>query len=659
MAGPTIIAWGTHEQKARYLQPLLRGDEVWCQGFSEPGSGSDLAGARTRAELDGDEWVVNGQKVWSSYAHIADWCILVVRTDRDAPKHARPVVPAGRHARRRVSRCGRCARSPATRSSTRSSSPTSGCRATSILGEPGDGWKVAMTTLLHERGTLGFALTARLEVAVEQADRAGPAEASGRQPGRPTTRVIRDAIAQSWIDLQALRFTNYSSLTSLVKTGVPGPEGSVAKLHWSETNQRLTKLALSIAGPGVAARRRRRGLGRLLAVPAAAQPRQHDRGRHLGDPAQHHRRARRRPAEVPLSRLPDAPCTTKGLFVDFAFSDEQEMLRAAAREYLDRQVPPERVVALAETDPAQRAGAGGSRDLDGARRAGLARSRGLPRRGSAVRGGRARAAAGALSCRRSRWPGPRWSASSRRRSRGPRTPSPLLTSKRWATTADAAGRLTGVKRLVPDLALAERVVVVAADGLYAVDVAAAQVTPLSTVDRLRPLAELTLDGTPGERVGDLDLLPLIRRRAFAALACEAVGVAQRALDLAAEHAKTRQQFGRIIGTYQAVCHQVADIFIALALARSLATWAAWAVSAGDESAEMACAAAKSAAGEAAVARLRERDPGARRHRLHLRAHPAPLLQAGAVDQRLRGQRAARSGPSSPRRCSTAGAALAS
>ena len=153
---------------------------------------------------------------------------------------------------------------------------------------------------------------------------------------------------------------------------------------------------------------------------------------------------------------------------------------------------------------------------------------------------------------------------------------------------------------MPDLALAERVVVVAADGLYAVDVSAAEVRPLSTVDRLRPLGDLTLDSTPGRA----------RRRPGSASADPPPGLRgagvrgrrrrQAALDLAAAHAKARQQFGRIIGTYQAVSHQIADIFTALSLARSLATWAAWAVSAGDESADLACAAAKSAAGEAAV-----------------------------------------------------------
>jgi alkylation response protein AidB-like acyl-CoA dehydrogenase len=117
----------------------------------------------------------------------------------------------------------------------------------SMLGQPGEGWNVAMTTLLHERGTLGFALTAMLERAVRNLVRL--AKLAGPDGARPADDpVVRDRIAQQWIDLQALRFTNYRSLTALEKTGVPGPEGSVAKLHWSETNQRLTKLALSMEG---------------------------------------------------------------------------------------------------------------------------------------------------------------------------------------------------------------------------------------------------------------------------------------------------------------------------------------------------------------------------------------------------------------------------
>src|SRR3954453_4569110 len=116
-----------------------------------------------------------------------------------------------------------------------------------MLGNPGDGWNVAMTTLLHERGTLGFALTSVLERQLRSLVRLARQTApDGTVPAQDP--AVRDAIAQEWIDLQALRFTNYRSLTALEKTGVPGPEGSVAKLHWSETNQRLTKLALSLQG---------------------------------------------------------------------------------------------------------------------------------------------------------------------------------------------------------------------------------------------------------------------------------------------------------------------------------------------------------------------------------------------------------------------------
>ena len=246
MAGPTIIAWGSDEQKKRYLAPLLSGEEVWCQGFSEPGSGSDLAGARTRAELDGDTWVVNGQKVWSSWAHIADWCILVVRTDAEAEKHrGLSYLLVDMHSpgvEVRPLKQITCDPEFNEIFFTDVRVPRE-----SMLGQPGDGWNVAMTTLLHERGTLGFALTAALERQLNNLIRMAKTRTpDGRVPADDP--VIRDAIAREWIDLQALRFTNYRSLTALSKTGVPGPEGSVAKLHWSETNQRLTKLALSLEG---------------------------------------------------------------------------------------------------------------------------------------------------------------------------------------------------------------------------------------------------------------------------------------------------------------------------------------------------------------------------------------------------------------------------
>src|SRR5829696_4726396 len=242
MAGPTIIAWGTDEQKARYLPPLLTSEEIWCQGFSEPGSGSDLAGARTRAVLDGDHWVVNGQKVWSSYAHVAHWCILVVRTDPDVPKHqGLSYLLVDMHAPGvEVRPLRQITGDPEFNEIffTDVRVPVS-----DVLGEIGGGWQVAMTTLLHERGTLGFALTARLEALF------GRLATTARKTGAAADPLVRDRIADLWVDLQGLRFTNYRSLTALVKTGVPGPEGSVAKLHWSEANQRLTALAVELLGP--------------------------------------------------------------------------------------------------------------------------------------------------------------------------------------------------------------------------------------------------------------------------------------------------------------------------------------------------------------------------------------------------------------------------
>ena len=242
MAGPTIMAHGTPEQKRDHLRGILSAETVFCQGFSEPGSGSDLASVRTRAELDGDEFVVNGQKVWSSYAHVADWCILLTRSEPGSQKHrGLTYLLLDMHAPGvEVRPLRQITGDPEFNEIflTDVRVPVS-----KVVGEVGGGWQVAMTTLLHERGTLGFALTARLEVLFRRL------LVTATKTGAAADPIVRDRIADLWVDLQGLRFTNYRSLTTLVKTGVPGPEGSVAKLHWSETNQRLTKLAIELLGP--------------------------------------------------------------------------------------------------------------------------------------------------------------------------------------------------------------------------------------------------------------------------------------------------------------------------------------------------------------------------------------------------------------------------
>jgi alkylation response protein AidB-like acyl-CoA dehydrogenase len=240
MAGPTIIAHGTEEQKARYLKPILAADEIWCQGFSEPDAGSDLAAARTRAERHGDVYVVNGQKVWSSFAHIADFCILVTQSDPDAERYRNlTYLLVDMHAPGVEVRPLRQITGEAEFNEiffTDVQVPVK-----NRLGEEGEGWQVAMTTLLHERATLGFALTASYDALFGRL-----LEEAREQKPEPH---VREALAREWIELQALRFTNYRALGTYERTGVPGPEGSGVKLRWSEANQRLTKLARELRGP--------------------------------------------------------------------------------------------------------------------------------------------------------------------------------------------------------------------------------------------------------------------------------------------------------------------------------------------------------------------------------------------------------------------------
>jgi alkylation response protein AidB-like acyl-CoA dehydrogenase len=240
MAGPTIMAHGTDEQKQAHLSKILSAEEIWCQGFSEPGAGSDLAAARTRAERRDDVYVVSGQKVWSSFAHIADYCILVTLSDPVAPRYqGLTYLIVDMHAPGVEVRPLRQITGEAEFNEIFFNDVE--VPVTNRLGEEGQGWQVAMTTLLHERGTLGFALTASLEVGVNRLLDVARERVNGDEGAR-------ERVAAEWIELQALRYTNYRSLSALQRTGIPGPEGSAIKLRWSEQNQRMTKLGRELLG---------------------------------------------------------------------------------------------------------------------------------------------------------------------------------------------------------------------------------------------------------------------------------------------------------------------------------------------------------------------------------------------------------------------------
>lgn len=301
--------------------------------------------------------------------------------------------------------------------------------------------------------------------------------------------------------------------------------------------------------------------------------------------------------------------------MDFAFSAEQEMLRSAAREFLADRYPLDRVAALADAEPGydpadwRRLAELGWLDpeLGVLEHAVLFEETGAallpaPLFSTLALAGPLVAADAELTeavAGGQRSAGLAWTE--------PGGSMDLRAVARLATRADASGRLRGRKWLVPDAGWVSDLYVVADGGeVYAVPVdgPGVRVTVRSTLDRTRRLADVELDAAPARRVADAtagrELLAAARRRALVAAAAEAVGVAQRVHELAAAHARTREQFGRVIGSYQAVSHQVVDGYVALQLARSLTYWAAWAVAEDDPDAELACAAARSAAGEAAV-----------------------------------------------------------
>ncbi|HZR84309.1 MAG TPA: acyl-CoA dehydrogenase [Candidatus Binatia bacterium] len=241
MAGPVLIKHGTEKQKARFLRPILTSDEIWCQGFSEPGAGSDLASLRTSAVLDGDDFLVNGQKVWTSWAHQADWCMLLVRTDPQAPKH------------KGITFLVVDMRSPGI--TVRPLRQISGdddfnelffdnlrVPRENVIGEVNRGWEIAITCLMHERATLTFqrqlqSRTAFADMLPHLRERAvGDA-------------ALRQKVAQLHLEGEIIRLTAYRGLTQQLRGRPPGPEGSIEKLFWSEMYQRQLEAMLETLGP--------------------------------------------------------------------------------------------------------------------------------------------------------------------------------------------------------------------------------------------------------------------------------------------------------------------------------------------------------------------------------------------------------------------------
>ena len=452
-----------------------------------------------------------------------------------------------------------------------------------MIGEIGGGWQVAMTTLLHERGTLGFALTAALEVMV------GKLIELARDRG--ATPLQRDAIAREWIELQALRYTAYRSLSALMKTGIPGPEGSILKQQWSEAAQRVTKLALELLGPDAQLLADNAPYGGYWQHHAAPQPRQHDRGRHVGDPAQHHRRARARAAEVAL--------------MDFAFTPEQEELRAQARAFL---------AAEPRARPGRSSPSSAGPGVSVAEENGGAGLGFLEEAILFEEMGRALTHA------------PYWSTVA--------VTLPALPPDLQAEVARGEASWTlATGPLVPDLDTATRVAYVGGDSIWELEGAEREV--LSTNDETRPLGVVS-GGEAGRQLASSELLPQLRSRSLTALSLEACGVGARALELAValrERASPVRQADRHLPGDLASARGDADGARARPLARALRRLV--------HRRGRRARADRRRVGEVALRRrgrrrLRALDPGARRHRLHLGARPAPALQARALDPGLGG-----------------------
>lgn len=247
LLGPTLIEYGTEDQKKRFLSNIMSADEIWCQGYSEPNAGSDLAALRSEAVLDGDHFIVNGQKTWTSFGHYADWCFAVVRTDPDVPKHKGltymliDMHSPGVRLRPLKQMTGESEFNEVFFENVR-------VPVENVVGRVNDGWNIAIATLMFERGTLGASLQITFK---RQIERLIALSHKLTRNGRPASEdsLIRQKLAQMYTEIEIFRMNQMRTLTRMSKTGVPGPEGSIQKIFWSEMNQRMQQVAMEMLGP--------------------------------------------------------------------------------------------------------------------------------------------------------------------------------------------------------------------------------------------------------------------------------------------------------------------------------------------------------------------------------------------------------------------------
>jgi alkylation response protein AidB-like acyl-CoA dehydrogenase len=241
MGGPTLMAHGTPAQKERYLPPILSADEIWCQGFSEPGAGSDFAALQTRAVRSNGGWSVTGQKVWTSMAHHAKWCMLVARTNPDLPKHQGltyfllDMEQDGVEVRPLKQITGEAEFNELF-------FEEAYIPDENVIGEVNEGWTVAITTLMNERAGIGFRRSVEAKIAIDElADRA-------RERGMLDDEYVLDRLGGLYARAEVLRLTSYRGLTAQMTHGAPGPEGSLPKWLWSDVGQATTELAAELLG---------------------------------------------------------------------------------------------------------------------------------------------------------------------------------------------------------------------------------------------------------------------------------------------------------------------------------------------------------------------------------------------------------------------------